>query len=137
MKILAPSSEGDSGLFWATAWVNARARSAKTASKLCLMVNPFLGGRYCFEELLTARIVALRMPTGKWWGGRLARSWWVCRASHREKDCAPLGSGILLADPPNKGRSIPPPDSQYRPARISAVIGQAGRYNRSVSFIWR
>src|SRR5262245_4672297 len=54
MKIFAPSSEGFSDLFWATAWVNARARIARTASKQCLMVNPFLG-----DELLCLRVIDL------------------------------------------------------------------------------
>jgi hypothetical protein len=44
MKIFAPARECSSDLFWATAWVNARARSAKTASNQRLMVSPFLGG---------------------------------------------------------------------------------------------
>src|SRR5262245_43506252 len=52
MKIFAPSSEGFSDLFWATAWVNAMARSAKTASKQLLMVNPFLG-----DEILIRRVI--------------------------------------------------------------------------------
>src|SRR6266542_6105343 len=52
MKIFAPASEDSSDLFWATAWVNARARSAKTASKQCLMVNPFLG-----DEILIRRVI--------------------------------------------------------------------------------
>src|SRR5262245_38943293 len=52
MKIFVLSSEGFSDLFWATAWVNARARSAKTAIKQCLMVNPFLG-----DEILFCRMI--------------------------------------------------------------------------------